>query len=187
MNKRFLYSILVSGAALGLIASFLEMVEYVILLKNPHAVLTCNINGVFSCSNVLNAWQSSIFGFPNALMCITFFTLLLGAGLAGVSGSTIARRLRLTLQGLALFFVCFGSWFLWQSTYHIHTLCILCLFCFAGLLMINWSLLRLNEADLRVGKTGQHILHRIIQSGADTFWWFLLGMVLAFMMLVHFR
>jgi len=65
MKKRSLYAVLAAGSSLGLLASFLQLLEKLVLLKNSHAALTCNINSTFSCTNVLNAWQSEVFGFPN--------------------------------------------------------------------------------------------------------------------------
>ena len=170
-----------------MIASFLQMLEKLTLLKNSHAVLTCNINSVFSCSNVLNAWQSSVFGFPNSLMCIIFFTLTLGVALAGLTGGKLAPRLRLSMQGFALFFVCFALWFFEQSIFVVHAICIFCLFCFAGLLAINFAWLRLNAAELPIGKGGRSRLARGIEKGADILGWFLLAALIAFSMLLKFH
>ena len=135
------------GAAAGLLASFLQMLEKITLLKNPHAALSCNLSSVFNCSNILNAHQSSVFGFPNSLMCIVFFALMLSAGLAGLGGGVLHRWLRLSYQFLALFFVVFGFWYLWQSIFNVGSLCIYCIFCYGGLLLVNTAWLRLNYAD----------------------------------------
>lgn len=177
INNRKLHVWLVAGASIGLIASFLQMLEKLTLLKNSHAVLACNLNSVFSCTNVLNAWQSSVFHFPNSLMCIMFFMFMLTLGIVGVTGGTISRKLLLAAQGLALFFLGFGLWFLEQSTFVISALCIFCLFCFAGLLAINGSLLRLNFPRLAIR----------FKRGEDVFGWIVLGLLVGFIMLLHFR
>jgi len=187
MNKRTIYGIITAGGAIGFVASFLEVLEYQQLLKNSHAALTCNLNSVFSCTNVLNAWQSKIFGFPNALLCMTFFALMFSTALVGLTGSTLGRKLRLTMHAIALFFLCFALWFFWQSTYHINALCILCIFCLTGLLMVNWGWLRLNAADLPISRRSRALLTRAIDSGADIFGWFILAAIVAFAMLIHFR
>jgi hypothetical protein len=157
------------------------------LLKNKDALLACNLNSVFSCTNVLNAWQSSVFGFPNSLICLTLFTIFASAALVGASGGVLPKRLRLGIQGLSLFTLGFAIWFLTQSIYVIGSLCILCIFCFAGLLLVNWGWLRLNAADLPIGIRGRAVLARYIQKGADTFVWILTGLLLAFAMLLHFN
>jgi len=79
-KQRLIYGITAIGGAIGLVASFLEVLEYQELLKNSHTLLACDLNSVFSCSSVLNAWQSKVFGFPNSLMCLVFFTLMLCNG-----------------------------------------------------------------------------------------------------------
>lgn len=181
MKQRTYYTVLSIGAGLGLLASFLETLEYQILLKNAHTALACNLNSVFSCSPVLQAWQSKVFGFPNSMMCMVFFTLLLGIGLNGLGG-VVSKWLRLFGQGFALFFLCFGSWFLEQSVFSIRALCILCVFCFAGLLAINFSLLRLNVDDLPFRKT----LKSAIAHGADLFAWLAYALIIAGVMIVKF-
>ncbi len=181
-----LHAILVGGASLGLLASFLQMLEKLELVKNAQAVLPCNINAVFSCTNVLNSWQSSFFGFPNALLCIVFFALVLGVGLAGLSGGAMARSLRLTMQGISLFFLGFGLWFLEQSTFRIGALCIFCILCFVALLAINAAWMRLNSQELPIGRGGRDRLRRAIAGGYDIVVWIFIALVVAAAMILRF-
>lgn len=185
MNKGRLYSVMALGSGVGLIASFLQLLEKITLLKNADAVLTCNIDSVFSCTNVLNAWQSSVFGFPNSLMCVVFFAFMLGVSLAGIS-SPINKRLRLTSQAISVFFLGFGLWFLEQSTFAIEALCIFCIFCYTGLIMINATWLRLNTDDLPFGKY-RYTLNKCYKKGTDIFGWVIYGLVIALVMLLKFR
>lgn len=175
-----------TGGVIGMIAAFLQTTEKIKLLKNKDAILACDLNSVFSCTNVLNAWQSSVFGFPNSLMCMALFTIFTSIALVGVSGGKLPRRLRLGIQGLSLFTLLFALWFLTQSIYVINALCILCIFCFGGLLLVNWGWLRLNAADLPVGERGRAFVERCIKTGADTFVWVLLAITVAFAMVLRF-
>jgi uncharacterized membrane protein len=177
---------MLGGGILGMVAAFLQTTEKIALLKNKEAVLTCDLNSVFSCSNVLNAWQSSVFGFPNSLMCVALFTIFASIGLVGLSGGQLPRKLRLGIQALSVFTLGFAIWFLTQSIYVINALCILCIFCFAGLLLINWGWLRINAPDLPIGVRGRAALARGIKKGADIFAWLLLAALLAFAMVLHF-
>lgn len=170
-SQKRLYSIVAIASAVGFIASFLQMIEKVELLKNPQAILTCNINAVFSCTNILNAWQSSVFGFPNSLMCIAFFALTLAIGLVGWTSGSINKNLRLTFQGFALFFIGFGFWYLWQSIFIVGAICIFCLFCYAAVLTIAGAWLRINQKDSPFSKKVQKIIDRMIASGNDIFIW----------------
>lgn len=187
MKQRTIYSISLIGGVIGMVAAFLQTTEKITLLNNKDAVLACNLNSVFSCSNVLNAWQSSVFGFPNSLMCMTLFTIFSVAALVGTSGGAMPRKLRLSIQTLSLFTLLFALWFLTQSIFVINSLCILCIFCFVGLLMVNWGWLRINADDLPVGENGRALIKRGIANGADIFVWVMLGLMLAFTMILRFN
>lgn len=175
-----------AGGVIGLVASLLQTMEKLTLLKNPGEALVCDLSSVFSCTNVLNAWQSSVFGFPNSLMCMVLFTIFGVAGVASLAGSKLSRGFRLGVQGLALFTLLFGMWFLGQSTFVIGSLCIYCLFCFGGLLLLNWGLMRANAADLPLKPSARERLQRAIAAGADTFVWLVLALTIAFIMVMKF-
>jgi uncharacterized membrane protein len=175
-KQKMLYRIISIGAVVGLIASFDDTLEKISLLKNSHSILTCNLNSVFSCSNVLNAHQSSVFGFPNSLLCIVFFSVTLSAGLIGWFGGRIIHQLRYVYQALALFFAGFGYWFFWQSIFNLHSLCILCIFCYAGVLTINIAWFRLDYKDFHFSKIIAKTLDRVVVRGADIFFWSLVAL-----------
>lgn len=174
------------GGAIGMTAAFLQILEKITLLKHADAILACNLNSVFSCTNVLNAWQSSVFGFPNSILCLTLFTIFTATALAGATGGKLTRGLRLGIQALSLGTLGFALWFLEQSIYSIGSLCILCIFCFIGLLLVNGSWLRLNAADLPIGERGRAIVARSVANGADIFTWFLLASLVGFAMALRF-
>jgi len=178
---------MLAGGIVGMTAAFLQTTEKITLLKNKDVLLSCDLNSVFSCTNVLNAWQSSVFGFPNSLMCMALFTIFATTALVGASGGVLPRRLRLGIQALSLFTLLFAIWFLTQSIYVINALCILCIFCFGGLLMVNWGWLRTNAADLPIGERGRRLVQQWIKSGADIFIWLLLGLAMAFVMILQFN
>jgi uncharacterized membrane protein len=175
-----------AGGAIGLAAAFLQIIEKIQLLKGTGKPLACDLNSIFSCSNVLSAWQSSVFGFPNSLMCMVFFTVFTIVGLAGLSNATLPRGFRLGIHALSLFVLCFALWFLWQSVYAIGALCILCIFCFGGLLLVNWAWLRINADDLPIGVRGRAVVSRLIASGLDTFIWAILAALVALAMVLRF-
>lgn len=186
MKPRTLYTVMTVGGAVGMLAAFLQTLEKLILISNANATLPCNFNSVFSCSAVLNAWQSSVFGFPNSIMCMALFTVFTAVALVGATNGVISKGMRLGTQALSLFTLGFALWFLWQSTYVIGALCIFCLFCFAGLLMVNWAWLRLNVQDLPFSKQVIAKLQGWIKSGLDTFGWAALAAVVAIAMALRF-
>ena len=174
------------GSVVGLLASFIQTIERINFAKNPTQPLACDINAFFSCRNVFDAWQSSVFGFSNSLMCIVFFSVTLGVGLAGASGAQIGKKLRLAMHFFSVFFLGFGAWYLAQSTYVIGYICIFCLFCYAAVIGMNAAWLRLNVAVLPVGKRGQAMLGRAIDQGADLFAWILWAITIATLIYFHF-
>jgi len=182
MKQRTSYALMTLGATVGVVAAFLQTLEKLTLIQNPHATLTCNLNSVFSCTNVLNSWQASVFGFPNSIMCLGLFLVFLVAAVAGWSGSALSKGFRLSVQGLSLFTLGFALWFLEQSTFSIGSLCIFCLFCFAGLLIVNWAWLRINVRDLPMAQE----LHKVITKNYDTLGWVLLGLAVALIMVIMF-
>ncbi len=175
-----------TGGVIGMIAAFLQTTEKITLLQNKDAILTCDLNSVFSCTSVLSAWQSSVFGFPNSLMCLILFTIFASIAVAGLSGGNLPRGLRIGIHALSLFTLGFALWFLTQSIYVIGSLCILCIFCFAGLLLVNWGWMRLDAADLPIGEHGRAFVKHCIETNIDTIIWILLGLAVAFAMLLRF-
>jgi uncharacterized membrane protein len=184
---KMLYGIITIASIMGLLASFLQMIEKITLLENPHAVLTCNINSVFSCTNILNVWQSSVFGFPNSLMCTVFFSLTMAIGLVGWTGGSINSRLRLVFMGLSLFFIGFGFWYLWQSIFIVGALCVYCMACYAAVLVISSAWVRLNSKDMNLNKQSQKYLDRMIVSGYDLIIWTLIAVIIIAEVLIKFR
>lgn len=186
MNKRIIYGVMAGGGIVGLVASFLQIIEKLYLLSNTNKVLACDLGSVFSCSSVLKAWQSSVFGFPNSLLCIVFFTVFAVTGLAGLSGAVLPRGFRIGVHALSLFVLGFAAWFLSQSIYVIGALCILCLFCFGGLLLVNWAWVQINASDLPIGERGRAVVARAIKNNTDILVWVVIAALLTFAILLRF-
>ena len=185
-KTKLLYAAMTLSGIVGFVASFLQMIEKVALLKSPGSPLICDINPIFSCSNVLNVWQSSVFGFPNALMCISFFMMMITIGLVGWTGGTINKNLRLVMQGFALFFVGFGFWYLWQGIFVVGSLCIFCLFCYAAVLAISFAWLRLNQRELPISKSARKFIDKLIADNSDIFIWLTIALVIIAEMVIQF-
>jgi len=117
---------LVTGIA-GLLVSFILTLEKFHLLQDPNAVLSCSINIVLNCSTVMQTWQSSVFGFPNMLIGLMGYPVVIVVAIAGLSGVTFPRRFLVAANicyGLGLLF---AYWLFFQSVYVIEILCPWCL------------------------------------------------------------
>lgn len=155
-----------------------------LILKDT--ILACDLNAVFSCSTVLSAWQSSVFGFPNSVMCLVLFTVFAAIALAGAAGAVLPKGLRLGIQALSLGTLGFGLWFIEQSIFSIGSLCVLCTFCIGGLLVVNWGWLRINNADLPFGARMIAAVQRAIAKDVDILVWVAIAVIIAAVMIVRF-
>lgn len=178
ITQKNLYASVTIASLVGLAASFMQMIEKIEILKNPDASLICNINPIFNCTNVLGAWQSSVFGFPNSLMCIMFFVSTMMLGLIGWTDSQISIKIRSAIHGFSLFFAGFGFWYLWQSTFVVGSLCIYCMFCYSAVLVINWALLRINQKDIKFNKSVSKTIDKLIKDDNDMFIWLFIAVII---------
>jgi uncharacterized membrane protein len=130
--KYFRY-LLVIGGIIGFIAAFLLTTEKIELLKNASYQPPCNINPILSCGSVMKTWQASVFGFPNSLIGIFGFAVVITIGMAMFAGATFKRWFWLGLEAGTIFGIVFIHWLFFQSVFVIGVLCPYC--------MVVWSVM----------------------------------------------
>lgn len=168
---RLYYTFMIIGGLMGAVASFMQLIEKIHILKNPSSNLICNINEVINCTNVLNAPQSSVFGFPNAMMSLVLFVLFFSIGLVGISNGNISKWLKNIIFFLSLFTLGFGSWFLWQSTFVIGSICLYCIVNFLGLILVNLGLFRVIVVEYRNIASHNKLIDSIVGYNLDFIFW----------------
>lgn len=115
------------GGVIGLLSSITLTVEKIELLRNPSYVPTCNINPIVSCGSVMVTKQASLLGFPNPLVGIAGFTVVVVTGVLAVAKVPLPRWYWTGLEvGLAIGAV-FVHWLIFQSLYRIGALCPYCM------------------------------------------------------------
>lgn len=186
VSARSLWWIITSGSIIGLISSLIQTIERINYALNPKVALSCDINAIFSCSNVFDAWQSRVFGFSNSLVCMMFFALTAGLALAAATGSDISRKIRYIFHFMSVFFLGFGVWYLWQSTYQIGFICIFCLFCYSAVIIMNWAWFRLHYLELPLKNNSVTKLNKFLKNGGDLFIAILWALAVATMIITHF-
>lgn len=134
--KKSYHFILMAGSIVGLIASFLLTLSTLELYKNPTADIPCNLNPFVSCTNAALAWQGSVFGFPNSLLGLVAFSMLLAVGVMLYSGGRAKKPLWLLVNFGLLAATVFIHWFIFESLYSLGTLCIYCMFVW----VVTWPL-----------------------------------------------
>lgn len=120
-----LFLIVTGGIALA--SALILTIEKVKLLENPEEALACDLSAFVSCGGVVNQWQASVFGFPNPLMGIVGFTMVVLLGVLLVSRVELPRWF---WGGIAIgvtFGIGFVTWLQSQSIYDIQVLCPYCM------------------------------------------------------------
>ena len=88
---------------------------------------TCSINPILSCGSVMKTAQAEAFGFPNPIIGVAGFTVVLTTGAALLAGATFRRWFWLGLQAGVTFGIGFVHWLIFQSLYRIDALCPYCM------------------------------------------------------------
>lgn len=118
--------ILLAGI-IGEVAAFVLAVEKIRQLQNPSYVPSCSINPVLSCGSVMLTKQASLFGFPNPLVGIAAFSVVIVTGVLAVAGIRLPRWYWAGLAGGTLLGAVFVHWLIYESLYEIGALCPYCM------------------------------------------------------------
>jgi uncharacterized membrane protein len=118
--------ILIAGVV-GLAAALTLTVEKIEILINPDYVPSCSINPVLSCGSVMITPQASAFGFPNPLIGIVAFSVVVVTGVLALANVRLPSWYWAGLAGCTLLGVAFIHWLIFQSLYRIGALCPYCM------------------------------------------------------------
>lgn len=152
--QRFLPWILIIGATIALICSFIIMSEKLEVLENPNHSTVCDINPVISCGSVMRSDQANAFGFPNPIIGLVGFPILITIGFALLAGAQLKRWFWVGAQLGTLFAAGFIHWLFYQSVYNINALCLFCMTVWAVVMPMFWYLLlyNLREGHIKLPK-----------------------------------
>lgn len=121
---------LVAGV-IGLAAAIVLTIDKVKLLTAEAAgtdkTLNCDLNAFVSCGGVINTPQASAFGFPNPIIGIVGFTVVVTLAVLLVTGVRLPAFVWAGLQVGVLFGIGFVTWLQYQSIYDIGKLCPWCM------------------------------------------------------------
>jgi uncharacterized membrane protein len=118
--------VLIAGV-IGLISSMTLTVEKIDILLNPAYVPSCNINPILSCGSVMTTPQASVLGFPNPLLGLVAFTVVVVTGLLAVAKVRLPQWYWVGLMVGVLIGTVFVHWLIFQSLYRIGALCPYCM------------------------------------------------------------
>lgn len=166
-TDRLVYLLMLGAGIIALIASFTLTVEKFHLYENPDAVLSCSINSVLNCSTVMQTWQSSVFGFPNMIIGLMAYAVVITVAVVGLSRVKLPRWFLIAAQvcyGLGLVF---SYWLFFQSLYAIQVLCPWCLIVTAMTTVIFSTLTHYNLRHNVFGfkKSSNERVQRFLENG----------------------
>ncbi|OLR92420.1 vitamin K epoxide reductase family protein [Actinokineospora bangkokensis] len=115
------------GGALGLLAAGALTLEKIAKLRDPSYVPSCTLGKVFACGTVMDSPQAAAFGFPNPLIGLAAFSVVVTVGVVGLIGFAPPRWFRVGMWAGTAFGVGFVHWLIASSLFEIHALCPYCM------------------------------------------------------------
>jgi len=152
--------ILVVGGIIGIFASIELIIQKIAVLSDPDFVPNCDINPILSCGSVISTEQASLFGFPNPVLGVIGFTIVIMFGALLFTGVELPRLMWLGLNFGAFAGMVFVIWLVSQSLYAIGALCPWCMVVWAVTIPIFWQVTTDNLASnkLRLGNSLSEII-----------------------------
>lgn len=149
---RALPYILIIGGIIGLLCAFIIMTDKISLLTNPHFRPNCDLNPVISCGSVMASKQGSAFGFPNPIIGLVAFPVLMSVGVSILAGATFKQWFWRWFNIGLLLAVIFIHWLFFQSVYRIQALCPYCMVVWVVTITTLWyvTLYNLQQGNITV-------------------------------------
>ncbi|MBC2933160.1 vitamin K epoxide reductase family protein [Nocardioides sp. zg-1228] len=176
------WAMMLAGAVVSLVASFVLAVDALELAANASAEFGCNINAVISCGTVGSSWQASLFGFPNAYLGLVAEPVVITLAVASLGGVRFPRWFMLCAQAVYALGVVLAYWLFYQGLFAIGALCPWCLLVTVATTLVFFEMTRINirAGHLPLPPRAQRALEEAVSARLDAMvvvaW--LLGLVL---------
>ncbi|MDX2680621.1 vitamin K epoxide reductase family protein [Streptomyces soliscabiei] len=123
-------AVLAVSGALGLLASWVITIDEFKIFEARAAGRTftpsCSLNPVVSCGSVMESVQAHVFGFPNPLIGLVCYAVVVTLAVGLIAGVRYPAWIWAGLACGAVFGVSFCSWLQFQSLFRINALCLWC-------------------------------------------------------------
>jgi uncharacterized membrane protein len=130
--------LLLFSGIIGLFAAFTLTQDKISILEDPNFVPSCSINPVLSCGSVIVTEQASIFGFPNPIIGLITYSVVITLAVLLLSRVVLPSWIWLGLNLGSLGGIAFVIWLVFQSLYVIDALCPYCMVAWVGTILIFW-------------------------------------------------
>lgn len=170
-DNRWIFTSMLVGAILSLIAAFVLSVEAVELAKNPNAQLSCNVNVVLNCATVNNHPTGTIFGFPNSFIGMVAEPIVITVAIAGLAGVRFPRAFMFAAQIFYTLGLIFALALFYISMFIIGALCPWCLLVTLTTILVWFAITRYNirEDNLYLPKNISRRAHEWLDKDYDKF------------------
>ncbi|NYG55970.1 vitamin K epoxide reductase family protein [Nocardioides perillae] len=149
-------AVLVLTGAAGLVAALALTVDRFRLLADPAYEPACDLSPVLSCGSVMVTEQAAVLGFPNSLVGLVAFPVVVTVGMLLAAGVTLPRWVLGGLAAGSLLGAAFVHWLAFQSLYRIGALCPWCLVVWVAVLTAcTWSVLAAARSRPRAGRLAE--------------------------------
>jgi len=150
--------LLTLAGALGLLAAAVLTVDRFRLLADPAATLACDLSPFVACGPVMTSRAGALFGFPNPLLGLAAFPVVVVTGALVLGRTSLARWYWRGLQVGVLLAAVFITWLQTQSLYVIGALCLWCILVWAVTIPVVVGVTLHNAA-------AGHLGHRLARVG----------------------
>ena len=129
---------LVLGGAVGLVAAAVLLIEKIKLIEDPDYIPSCSINPILSCGSIMRTDQAEAFGFPNPIIGVAGFAVVLTVGVALFAGPRSPAGSGSACRSASRSASVFVHWLIFQSLYRIDALCPYCMVVWAVTIPLFW-------------------------------------------------
>ena len=131
---------LIVFGVIGLIAAFALTLEKLHVLEHPGTKASCDFSLIVQCGANLASWQGSLFGFPNPLIGLVAWSVVVTVGVALLAGARFANWFWIAFNVGVVGALVFVIWLMSQSIFVLATLCPWCMVTWAVVIPLFWML-----------------------------------------------
>jgi uncharacterized membrane protein len=129
---------LILAGLVGLTAAFALTLEKIHKLLHPEEAASCDYSVIVQCGKNLASWQGSLLGFPNPIIGLMAWSVVITIGVGILAGARYAnwfwRGLNIGAAGALVFVI----WLFSQSVFVLGTLCPWCMVTWSATIPLFW-------------------------------------------------
>ncbi|MGO2740060.1 MAG: vitamin K epoxide reductase family protein [Cellulosimicrobium funkei] len=130
--------LLVVLGAIGLAGSAALAIEKYLKLADPGHVASCCVYALLDCGDAMDSWQGALLGFPNPLLGIAAFPVVITTGGVLLAGARLPRWYWLALLGGTTLGMGLIVFLMWTTMYAISAMCPYCMVVWFAMIPLFW-------------------------------------------------